>query len=172
MFSGQYKWLSIFGLLCLLSAVYSATTTVLRSVGLQTLLSHICTRDVFQLIRDEDDILAFVRATFGSASLVVVVSVWNAFADPSAGFEGGVSVTVRRVCSNRRPCVSFVLYTPLLGHSWLAGYLQYCQCYRLGGYDPGRGKAGIVGGFLSAILFFLIKRKLGSVIALLGGMVV
>ena len=172
MFSGQYKWLSIFGLLCLLSAVYSPRPLYSEAWAFKLCLVISVLGMCSRLIRDEDDILAFVRATFWVCFVVVVVSVWNAFADPSAGFEGGRlgdSPTSLSVIAGLVLVLSFTLR-----FSATPGWRVICSIASVIASAVmilAGGKAGIVGGFLSAILFFLIKRKLGSVIALLGGMV-
>jgi len=124
------------------------------------------------LIRDTRDILAFVRTTFWACSVLLVVPVWNAFADPTTGFEGGRlgdSPTSLSVIAGL-----LLVFSLTLRFSATLGWRIICSIFSviaLAVMFLAGGKAGIVGGFLSVILLLLMKRKLGSAITLLGGMV-
>ena len=176
MFSGQYKWLSIFGLLVPAVGSLLAVTTILGSMGLQTLFSDIGTGSVFQTDSRRGRYTSLSSNYVWVCTVLVVAPVWNALSDPSTGFEGGrLGGSPTSLSVIGRPCVSFVLYASLLGYSWLARYPQESASVFLPSavmiLAGGEGCWGIVGGFLSAILFFLIKRKFGSALALLSGMV-
>jgi O-antigen ligase len=172
MFSGQFKWLSMFGLLCLLSAVYSPRQlfSVVWAFKLCLVISvlGICSR----LIRVESDILIFVRATFWACSFLVFAPIWNAFADPSTGFEGarlGASPTSLSVIAGLVLVLSFTLrFSATTVWRVIFGIVTVIASTVM---ILAAGKAGIVGGLLSMVLLFLIKKKIGSAVVVLSGMI-
>jgi O-antigen ligase len=170
--SGQYKFLSIFGFLCLLSAVYSPrplfSAVWAFKFCLVILLLGICSG----LINDSADLTAFVRATFWACFILVDVAVWKAFADPSTGFEGGrlgESPTSLSVIAGILLPLSFTLRlsaAPGLRVIYTIAAVIGSVVMILSG-----GKAGIVGGLLSTVLFFSVKKKFGSALAMLSAIV-
>lgn len=170
MFSGQYKWLSAFGLLCLLSTLrsprplFSATWAfkLCLVIGVLGLCSS--------LIRHEDRLATFLRTTFWGCSFLIVAEACRAFADPSAAFEGGrfgQSPTGLSVVAGIVLVLSLTLHSLKLP-IWpvVFGILASAAMILAG------GKAGIIGGIVSAGLYFLAKKKLGAAFALLAGMIV
>ena len=169
MISTRYKWLLRFGALCLLSAVYSPQPSFSIAwafkLCLVILLLGICS----VLIRDERHIIAFLRATLWACSVYVVAEVYRALTDPSVAFHHGrlgVSPTSLSVVAGVGLILSLTLCS-LAASAWLLLFaITASMAMILSG-----GKAGIVGGLLSATLFYLIKKKTGSAVALLSGLV-
>lgn len=171
-FSGQFKWLSIFGLFCLLSAGYSSRPLFSVAWAFKLCLVIWVLGMCSGLIRDNRDFLTFVRATFWACIVLVFASIWNGFSISATGFDGGRlgdSPTSLSVIAGLVLILSFTLRfaaTP--------GWRVVCNITSVTALTVmilAGGKAGIVGGFLSVILFFSIKRKFGSAIVLLAGMV-
>jgi O-antigen ligase len=172
MFSGQYKFVWIFGLMCLLSAVYSPRPLFSAAWAFKLCLVILLLAICSGLIQDERDLAAFVRATFWACFILVAVAVWKAFADPSTGFEGGrlgESPTSLSVIAGVLLVLSFTLRFSVAPGSRLIYHIAAVIASVV--MILSGGKAGIVGGLLSAILFFLIKRKLGSALSMLSGIV-
>ncbi|HTZ98138.1 MAG TPA: O-antigen ligase family protein [Terriglobales bacterium] len=174
-FKGSNKWLSLFVLLCVVSiawapgALYALAWSV-KLVLVVTLLQLIST-----LIEDIGDILTFVKVTAFAFIFLSILPVYYATQDPDGfWYEGRL---------NADPD----LLSPLAAALMLMSLLLYSATKkRYWAYSTGVGafvmllafgKAGVIGGFVGALLFMVLQRKvvrsLGLMLVLGGlGMVI
>jgi O-antigen ligase len=120
------------------------------------------------LIRDSRDLRAFLRATLWACLFYLVVEVYRGVADPSRAFEGGrfgQSSNSLSVIAGTVLILSLAL-GPMIGSVWTVLFSILASTIMI----LAGGKAGIVGGALSATLFYLTKKKVVSAVALLIGM--
>jgi O-antigen ligase len=169
-FSGPYKWLSLFALVSLLSSAYSPRPIYsfvwAVKLCLVVLLLHMCAA----CMRDLNDIRAFFQVTFCALLLLTVSPAIRAFADPSTGLRqgrlyapGSHPVTLSET-SAALLLVSLTLYS-LRRQKWLIpfGIIAATVMMRSG------GKAAILAGIVSAVLFFAFQKKFALASGLLAG---
>ncbi len=165
--SGQSKWLFGFAALCILSAIYSSHPLFSAAWGFKLLLVILVLRTCSRLIQDEHDLISFVRATFWACCFLMV---YEALADPSSwvtnGGRLGQSPTSLAVVAGIALVLSFSLRS-LSNPIWPAIFSFTAALIMI----LSGGKAGIIGGVLSAVFFFLLRKRVGSAIALLIGLV-
>jgi O-antigen ligase len=170
MFCGQYKWLSAFGLLCAASAIYSPRPMFSIAWSFVLWLVILVLRMCASLVRDAGDILSFVRATLWACCLLIVGQVYIAFAAPSAIFESGrlgQNETTLSVVAGLVIILSFTLRSVSIPVLSIVFSVVAAVVMLLAG-----GKAGILGSVLSVILYFLLKKKVGSALLSLAAIVV
>lgn len=169
-FSGPSKWLSLFALVCLLSSAYSPRPIYsfvwAVKLWLVVLLLQMCAA----CMHDLNDVRAFFHVTFWALLVLTVSPAIRAFADPSATFwqgrlnaPGSHPVTLSET-SAALLLVSLTLYS-LRRQKWLIpfGIIAATVMIRSG------GKAGIVAGIVSAVLFFVFQKKFALASGLLAG---
>jgi O-antigen ligase len=169
-FSGPYKWLSLFALVCLLSSAYSPRPIYsfvwAFKLWLVVLLLYLCAT----CMRDLDDIRAFFQVTFWALLLLTVSPAIRTLAEPSATYwqgrlyaPGSHPVTLSEN-SAALLLVSLTLYS-LRRQKWLIpfGIIAATVMIRSG------GKAGILAGIVSAVLFFVFQKRFALSSGLLAG---
>jgi O-antigen ligase len=163
-FARQSKWIFFFAAFCMLSACYSPQPRFSAAWALKLTLVITVLATCSALIQDEEDLVAFVKTTFWAC---VCLMLYGTFADLSLwSAEGrlGESPTSLAVIAGIVLVLSFTLRTLSNGGVWpLLLRFGASLIMILTG-----GKAGIVGGVFSVVLLFLLKKKLGSAVGLLG----
>ena len=171
MFSGPCKWLSLFALVCLLSAAYSPRPLFSFAwafkLALVALLLQFCRTHIHSL----SDIRAFLRATFWAFVFQTLLPLIRAFADPSTAFVGGrlnevvASPAGFSEVAATLLVLSLTLYS-LDGRKWLvvSSILASIVMILAG------GKAATIAGIISATLFFLFQKKTWSGLGILAGL--
>lgn len=170
-FSGPSKWLSLFALVCLLSSAYSPrpfySFVWAVKLWLVVLLLQMCAA----CMRDLNDIRVFFQVTFWALLLLTVSPAIRAFADPSTAalwqgrlYASGSHPVTLSENSAALLLVSLTLYS-LRRQKWLIpfGMIAATVMIRSG------GKAGIVAGIVSAVLFFLFQKRFALASGLLAG---
>lgn len=159
LFSGHYRWVMAFGLVCLGSCIYSprplfAAAWALK-LGLVILLLHVCS----VYMRDVNDIDSFLRVTFWALASLIVI--WVALGDGGHSLfdedgrlvrSNGISATAGTLF-----LLSLSLYSPIRGRGLkkaavVVGAIAFVTMVVAG------GKAGIVAGLIAGIVFFLLRR--------------
>ena len=168
MFSGQYRWVSVFCVFCVLSTAQSPRPLYSMAWAFKLCLVVLLLAMCSTLIRDRGKLMAFLRATLWACLFYLVAEVYIGFANPSAAFEGGrfgQSTNSLSVIAGTVLILSLTLRSQIIGVWRLVISIFALTIMILSG-----GKAGIVSGALSATLFYLIKKKVGYAVALLSGM--
>ena len=173
LFAGNYKWAALFGLVCLVSCAYAprpffAAAWAFKLV-LVILLLHLCS----SYLKDLHDVDSFLRITFWALAFLLVYWVIqgdgaNSFFDEDGRLvrSNGLSATAGTLLM-----LSFTLYSSRRG--W--GMKKAAIVTGVGAFVlmvVAGGKAGIVAGLLSGILFFVIRKGFGSATAFVAGALV
>jgi O-antigen ligase len=166
--SSKHKWFCLFVVFCIGSSLYAPRLSFSIAWAFKlfviTLVLTMCAR----FIRDERDLLAFVRATFWGCAFLICSAIYTAIADPSIGFEDGrlgQSPTSLSVQAGALLALALTL-RPLGVSAWATPFTAISAIVMI----LGGGKAGIVGGVMSATLIYGLKKQLGSALALLSGL--
>lgn len=168
MFSGRYRWVSIFSVLCVLSTAQSPGLLYSMAWAFKLCLVVVLLAMCSALIRESRDLMAFLRATLWACLFYLVAEVYIGFANPSTAFEMGrfgQSSNSLSVIAGTVLILSLTLRSQILGGWPIVISIFASTIMILSG-----GKAGIASGVLSATLFYLMKKKVGSAVALLSGM--
>lgn len=173
LFSGHYRWVVLFGVVCLGSCIYAPRPVFAAAwafkLGLVIVLLHLCSA----YISGPRDINSFLRVTFWALAFLLVY--WVIQGDGAHSFfdedgrlvrSNGLSATAGTLLM-----LSFTLYSPIRGlgskrAAVVVGAMAFVIMVVAG------GKAGIVAGLISGILFFLLRKGFGSAAAFLAGALV
>jgi O-antigen ligase len=159
-FSGSNKWLSLFAVVCLISAPFSPTPMYslvwVFKLLLVVFLLLLCSATMYDL----DDIEAFLWANFWGLVIITVVPVARAFAGPSTAFEGGrLSASANGLSLIAGTLVLLALTLNCLGKTtWLLGFAFLGATVMI----ISGGKAGIAAGIASVTLFYVLQRRLAA----------
>jgi O-antigen ligase len=161
-FSGSNKWLSLYAVVCLISAPFSPAPLYALAWAFKLLLAVLLLLLCSASMHDLDDIEAFFWANFWGFALVTVMRLARAFIDPSTAFEGG-----RLTESIGPPFLSLMAGTLLLlalslnslrKRAWLVGFGVLGATVMI----MAGGKAGIVGGIASVALFYVLQKRFAA----------
>ena len=161
-FSGSNKWLSLFAVVCLISALFSPAPLYALAWAFKLLLAVLLLLLCSATMYDLDDIEAFLWANFWGFALATVIRIGRAFIDPSAAFQGG-----RLSDSIGPPMVSLLAGTLLLlalslnllrKRTWLVGFAFLGLAVMI----IAGGKAGIIGGLASITVFFVLQKRVAT----------
>ncbi|MGP8093770.1 MAG: O-antigen ligase family protein [Candidatus Sulfotelmatobacter sp.] len=173
LFSGPYKWVVLFGLVCVASCVYAPRPVFAVAwafkLGLVILLLHLCSA----YLGDLRDIDSFLRVTLWALAFLLVY--WalqgngtDSFFDDDGRLVGsnGLSATGGTVLM-----LSLTLYSRIPGwglrkSAIVLGAVAFVIMVFAG------GKAGILTGLISGIIFFVWRRGFGSAVVFLAGALV
>jgi O-antigen ligase len=168
-FSGPYKWMSLFGLCCVVSVVYAPRPMFSLAWALKLcliiLLLHVCASS----LRDVNDIRAFFRATFWAFVLLTGAQLAQAFVGPTPAFMEGGRLGGSAL-SERAGVILLLSLTPIfsVGRKRIIPLVILSSVIMfLGG-----GKIAIFATLISGMLFFLLQRKPGSAVGFLTGLLV
>ncbi len=174
LFQSDYKWVTIMALVCTASSLYSPKVSYSLAWSFKLLIVVLVVHVCAQQFTDEHQVGRFLQATaFGMVFLVVAPTVRSLFGeDPNGDFgtrdleqrfrEGatgisGIAGTFAMIC--------LMLYQPGKRRwpLWFAG-LGLCIMIIAG------GKAGIIAGVISGVLFFALQKKFKPIAIFLGTM--
>ncbi len=169
LFSGSFKWLSLFTVSCLIAASYSPSPAYSLGWGfklaLVVLVVGLCTSCMEKLT----DVRAFLWATMWGLLFICILAVAEAVADPTTMFQGvgGRFNADPVVLSETAGCLLIVtlILNSLHGRLWLKLIILLSLLTMIFSF----GKTGIITGVISAIVFFAFQKKLASSIGLLLG---
>jgi O-antigen ligase len=167
MFSGRYRWVSILCILLIVSTARSPRPLYGLAWSFKLLLVVVLLAMCSALIRDSRDLIAFLRATLWACLFYLVIEVYRGLADPSTAFEGG---RFGQSSNSLSVIAGTVLILTLTLRSQLVAVLPIIiSIFASTIMILSGGKAGIASGALSATLFYLMRKKVGSAAALLTG---
>lgn len=169
-FKGSYKWLSFFVGICLISIAWAPGPLYAMAWSVKLVLVVALLQLCSSLIEDVGDIILFLKVTAFAFVFLTILPVYYASQDPDGFFyEGRLNADPDLLgpLGATLMLVSLVLYTMTKKRYWaLSGFVgAFIMLLAF-------GKAGVVGGFLGALLFMVLQRKvirsLGLMIALGG----
>lgn len=163
LFSGHYKWVVAFGVVCLGSCIYSPRPLFAVAwafkLGLVILLLHVCSA----YMRELDDIDSFLRITFWALAFLILV--WVVQGDGAHSFfdEQGRLVRSNGISASAGTLflLSLTLYSRFRGIGLKKGAIVVGSMAFLA-MVVGGGKAGIVAGLIAGVVFFMLRRGFGS----------
>jgi O-antigen ligase len=169
LFEGDYKWITLFAIVCTVSCVYSlkpAFSLVWAfKLDLIVLLLILCSIQ----ISDQRDTLNFLRFTFFAYAVVafqpVVVS---ALRGQMFDEDGRMSMIVNPDALSADAATVFVLALTLFSKVKHEGLRMSAIVFGLSGFVVmvlAGGKAGILSGLIAGALFFLFRKGFGSTLA-------
>lgn len=171
-FAGDYKWLTLFAIVCVASCAYAprslfglAWAFKLSVVVLLLVLSS-------TQMHDFRDTVSFLRFTFWAYTLVVLLPVVLGFLSGSPfDDEGRMSTIVNPDALSADAAAVSVLALTLFSRvkdeglrtsAILVGTAAFVVAILAG------GKAGIVGGVFAGVLFLVVRRRFGSALGYFG----
>jgi len=169
LFSGSYKWLSLFMLSCLAAAAYSPSPSYALGwwfkLFLVTLVLGLCTSCIEKL----SDVRALLWSNLWGLLFVCVLSLADALADPTTLFQGiGGRLNADPVVLSGT--AGFLLIVTLIlnsirGRLWLKLVGLLSVVIMIFAF----GKTGLIAGAVSATAFFVLRKKIASGLGLLLG---
>lgn len=167
MLSGQFLWVLTLCVLDVVSTTKSPQPLYCMAWAFKLCLVVLLLAMCSTLIRDSRSLMAFLRATLWACFSYLIVEVYLGFANPLTAFEGGrfgQSSNSLSVIAGTVLILSLTLRSQIIGIWTIVISILAATIMILSG-----GKAGIASGVLSATLFYLLKKKVGSAVALLSG---
>ncbi len=157
LFQSQNKWLSLFAVVCLISAVFSPAQLYALAWAFKLVLVILLLQLCGSAMEDLDDVVGFLRITMWAFFILSAAPIAVAIAYPETAFVNG-----------RLPDPTFL--SPIAASLMLLAIillsLERRASYAVAGFFGAAvmifafGKAGIVAGIVSALLFYLLQRKL------------
>jgi O-antigen ligase len=171
-FIGSCKLLSLFAGMCVVSVMYSSKITYSLAWSFKLCVVVLMLQVVSLEIRTLEDVRRLFTANAFGFLLLTVFPLIQACLDPGNAFEGGrlrdeFSPTAMSATAASLVLLSMVL-NALSRRKWLIGIGA------IGAFTMlfGGGKAGIIAGIFSTILFFMLQKKMGSAILFVAATVV
>lgn len=172
LFAGDYKWLTLFAIVCVASCAYAPRSLFALAwafkLSVIVLLLVLCSTQ----IHDFRDIVSFLRFTFWAYALVVLVPVVLGFLSGSPFDDDGRMSTIVNsdALSADAAAVSVLALTlysrvkneGLRTSAVLVGTASFVLAILAG------GKAGIIGGVFAGVLFLVVRRRFGSALGYVG----
>src|SRR5579863_2525324 len=157
LFRGQNKWLSVFAMVCLISAVFSPAQLYALAWAFKLVLVVLLLQMCSSAMEDLDDVVAFLRVTMWGFLILSLEPIVVAIAYPETAFVNG-----------RLPDPTFLspIAASLMLLAIILASLERRTSYVVAGFVGAGvmifafGKAGIAAGIFSALLFYLLQRKL------------
>jgi len=169
LFRSQNKWLSLFALVCVISAVFSPAQLYALAWAFKLVLVILLLQFCRSTIEDLDDVVAFLRVTMWAFFILSAAPIALAIAYPETAFENG------RLSD---PTFLSPIAASLMLLSITLASLERRTTYLIAGVFGAAvmifafGKAGILAGIFSALLFYLLQRKLKVGLMLVIGLAV
>jgi O-antigen ligase len=160
-FSDSNKWLSLFAVVCLISAPFSPTLMYSLAWAFKLFLVALLLLLCSATMHDLDDIEAFLWANFWGFVIMTVVPVARAFADPSTAFDedGRLSASADGLSLIAGTLVLFALtLNSLRKRTWLLGFAFLGATVMI----MSGGKAGIAAGIASVTLFYVMQKRVAA----------
>lgn len=158
-FSGQFKWISLFALVALLSVAVSASPMYSLAWGVKLVLIVMLLAGLASCLKDQDDLARFFQALLLGTLGVAVARFLTPFILPGPAFRGGRMEMIAGSSGTAGLLLMLAIVNLKFKKSpWyllIAGFSVVMMM--LAG-----GKAGMLGSFLSVIVFFVALRKVGK----------
>jgi len=171
MFSGSFRWLTLFTLACIVSVLYAPSPLYALGWAFKLSLVVIVLRACASTITSPSDVQRFFWVTFWGLLIITFLPVTRSLADPTTLFEGvgGRLNADPVVLSGMAGCL--LLVTLMLNTLRRNFQLLLVACLSITIMIFAFGKTCLIAGVVSAILYFLLQKKVGSGLVLLGGVI-
>jgi hypothetical protein len=175
LFSGPYKWVSSFALVALLSVAYAPQIAFSLAWAFKLCLIVVVLQAISKQLLDLDDISAFMLATIAAyIFLVGAPSIRSLLPDPTGTYGQNEFETRMRegptglsAAAGTFALLALTVYTPGKKKGLLVLSVIGLAVMIIAG-----GKAAIVAGVLSGVLFFCLQKRLGATVGFIAGIVV
>lgn len=166
MFTGPYKWLTLYGLICLGSVVLSPRPAFSLAWAFKLGLGILILNLITSLIAMPYDLHSFLKVTFWGFAFLTFFPILQTLSDPATAFEhgrlgGSVVPDAQSALAGTFLLLVLTVYS-LRPRRWLLfiGGLAVAAMLL-----PG-GKAAIAAAILSGFLFFFLQRRFGALAGL------
>jgi hypothetical protein len=175
LFSGPYKWGSLFGLVALLSVAYAPQLAFSLAWAFKLCLIIVVLQAISKQLLDLDDITAFFVATIVAyVFLVGAPSIRSMIPDPTSDYGSNEFETRMRegptglsAAAGTFALLSLTIYKPGKSRTPLVLSVLGMAVMIIAG-----GKAAIVAGILSGILFFGLQKRVGATLGFVVGIAI
>jgi O-antigen ligase len=171
-FSGSYKWVAWFGVVCLLSCAYAEQPFFSLGWIIKLFLAIALLAACNQEIKDENDLRAFLRVSQWAFAFLVFVPLLRLISDP------GVLATGRLFDVGTAPTMLaadagiLVLLSLALSQPGRRGWTLFFAVFGMATMILAAGKAGFVACVFSGLIFFIWQGKFKSAVWFLLGLLV
>src|ERR1051326_417414 len=175
MFSGPYRWVSLFAVIALLSVAYAPQLAFSLAWAFKLCLVVIVLQACSKQLLDLDDISAFLVATIVVyLFLVAAPSIRSMMPDPTGTYGQNEFEPLMREgptglsgAAGTLALLGLMMYTANKRKGllliWIVGLVVMIAA---------GGKAAIAAGILSGMLFFVLQKRIGAMAGFLAGIVV
>jgi O-antigen ligase len=161
-FSRGNKWLSLFALVALFSVSYSPRPFYSLAWAFKLLVVVLVLLFCSNTICDLNDIERFFWATFWGFVVLTLVPIARTFANPATAFEGGRINDLASPTGLAASAGTLFLLALTLNYlqksAWLVGSVIVGATAML----MTGGKAGIIAGVVSLMVFFALQKRVGA----------
>lgn len=158
LFTGSWKWVTFFVLVCLISIAWAPGPLYAMAWSVKLVLAVSLLQLCSSLIEDISDITLFLKVTAFAFVFLTVLPVYYAANDPDGFFfEGRLNADPDLLgpLAAALMLMSLLLYSLTKKRYWVlsgsVGAIVMLLAF---------GKAGVIGGFIGAGLFMLLQRKI------------
>jgi O-antigen ligase len=160
LFSGPYKWMTLFVLLALASVPLSPSPTYSLAWGFKLAVVVWLLVAFANSMEQLGDLVCLLYSLMAGFFVITLLRAARPFFEPGPVFMNGrlngyASPTGLSALAGILLLLAMTLYA-LRRRAWLIGVCIYAVCVMI----VSGGKAGIAGGIISAVFFFLLQRKL------------
>jgi hypothetical protein len=175
LFSGQYKWVSIYSVVALLSVAYAPQLSFSLAWAFKLCLIVLVLQAISKQLFDLDDVAAFLLATIAAyVFLVGAPSIRSMMPDPTGTYGQNEFETRMRegptglsAAAGTFALLALTVYTPGKRKALLVLSVIGLAVMIIAG-----GKAAIAAGILSGLLFFGLQKRVGATLGFMAGIVV
>jgi len=161
-FSGSFKWVSIFALICLLSCSYSESKILALAWSAKMWLVIFLLSACSEEIKGFEDILAFLKATMFGFVFLALMPLFRLIGNPEVLAEGRLYDVAAAPTMLSADAAIIVLLALTLSKPKHRGWLTFVAAFGFGVMILAAGKTAIAAGILCSILFFALQKKMGS----------
>jgi O-antigen ligase len=172
LFTGAYKWVSLFGLVCLLSCAYAEqpwfSLAWIVKLFLAILLLAACNYE----IKDGDDLRAFLKATQWGLAFLVAVPMVRLLSNLEVLATGRLYDVASAPTMLSVDAGLLVLYSLTLAQSGKSATRNFFLCLGMVMMLLAGGKTGILGCIFAALAFFILQGRFKPAASFLGTLMV
>jgi exopolysaccharide production protein ExoQ len=166
LFAGDYKWLTMFALVCVASCVYAPRSLYALAWAFRLPIVVLSLVLCSTQIKDFRDTISFLRCTFWAYTIVVLLPVILGFLSESPfDEEGRMSPIVSPNALGPDAGAVFLLALTLYSRTRNEGLRKSAIFVGLGALIVmilAGSKTGILAGIFAGTLFFVLRRRVGS----------
>jgi O-antigen ligase len=160
LFSGAFKWVSLFALLAVASVPLSSNPKYSLAWAFKLVLTILLLRACASSMEGSEDLISFLYTFLAGFSAVILLRLVETFTGPESVFQGGrmneiASPTGLSTLAGILLLLSLTLFA-IRRQGWLLFIAGFAMLVML----LAGGKTGIVAGVFSALLFFVLQKRI------------